>query len=228
MTKLAYVVSFDTVDNDMDNTAVGYARDAVEAHFKGPGTLDVRVKPLNEYPGVLMQQGYPTGWKLEDLCDQLIEELTVKSQSIADNRDLGSLTCVANNLQIMSLLEVIRAMQIQTMMTFKCLHGDDPGPMGTPRVPKTDTVKHRVVTMAELSENGNTDVAIGERFRTIRSLARQEGKRIELRLTRADVDDHKKDMRDFGNYRAVSQYLLSQCDRIVIVLESGVEHVVKG
>ncbi|HAV1412754.1 hypothetical protein P3521_03655 [Vibrio parahaemolyticus] len=82
---------------------------------------------------VLMSRENPTGWKLEELTKQLRDEITDKSQKIAEDESFEAQTVLNNNTQILGLLLQIDALQRQSFVVMSRL-GEDQGPKGRPRI----------------------------------------------------------------------------------------------
>ena len=84
-------------------------------------------------PRLLMSPQTPDGWKLEELCDQLIAELHEKCFKISADARPAARQVLRNNQQIVGLLHQARALQSSNMDLLAQV-GPNQGPLGTPRI----------------------------------------------------------------------------------------------
>ncbi|GJD59616.1 hypothetical protein [Methylobacterium dankookense] len=82
---------------------------------------------------VLMSASNPTGWKLEELVDQLLIELNAKNARISEDPSAAAVIVRGNNAVILCLLDVIGAYQRGIVTTLDGI-GPDQGPKGRPRI----------------------------------------------------------------------------------------------
>lgn len=81
-----------------------------------------------------MSDRNPTGWKLEELADQLAEEIEFhKSPKIADDKRPEARHVLRNNQRIVGHLKIIAALQRDSYDVLSRL-GPNQGPTGTPRI----------------------------------------------------------------------------------------------
>lgn len=84
---------------------------------------------------VLMSRDNPTGWKLEELTENLRVEIQAKSLNISGDMSIQAQTVTNNNFQIIGLLMQIEALQRQSFAVMSQL-GEDQGPTGKQRIGK--------------------------------------------------------------------------------------------
>lgn len=82
---------------------------------------------------VRMSGDNPTGWKLEELVQQLRLELHAKNDRIALDPSPAAKTVRVNNLGIIDLLSVIEGRQRDTLALLDSIR-PDPSPGGPPRI----------------------------------------------------------------------------------------------
>lgn len=73
---------------------------------------------------ILMSVDNPQGWKLEDVCQKLADELQVKTDKLASSTCPASAVARHNNLAIISRLLECKELQESTMSAFDT-HGVD-------------------------------------------------------------------------------------------------------
>lgn len=82
---------------------------------------------------VLMSQGRPFGWKLEELLAQLIQEIEAKSTKIsADDTQIAQAVLANNQAIIRHLTLALQYQQASYRMLARL--GPDQGPLGAPRI----------------------------------------------------------------------------------------------
>ncbi|MGU3664467.1 hypothetical protein ACLBX9_09815 [Methylobacterium sp. A49B] len=82
---------------------------------------------------VLMSVGNPTGWKLEALLAQIVEDLRVKNDALEGDASPTSTAIRINNLGVIDCLALAGVRQLDTLRRLDLL-GPDQGPAGTPRI----------------------------------------------------------------------------------------------
>lgn len=84
-------------------------------------------------PKVLMSADNPTGWKLEELLAQIIQDLRVKNDRLEGDASPTSRAIRINNLGVIDCLALAGVRQSDTLRRLDLL-GPDLGPGGTPRI----------------------------------------------------------------------------------------------